>query len=206
MSTSAASQKRATRTRDIRVNKESEIPLYRQLIEQIIVLISMGNLEPDDPLPTIRQLARQKKIHYNTVSRAYQQLTAEGWVRRRSGRALTVRSFDAVENPPRDLDDLIDLTIRLARQCGYTTEELSRRVSERFAAQPDHILVVSTDAGMCELLKVELQREIKCSVHKCSPDELAKNQEMTRAPLWYVCSVPRQTSDRFYPKGAPWCP
>src|SRR4051794_28078223 len=51
----------------IRVNKRGELPVYKQLVEQFVVSISTGRLVPGDSLPAIRQLARQKNIHYNTV-------------------------------------------------------------------------------------------------------------------------------------------
>ena len=50
----------------IRIDKESEIPVHKQIVEQIIVLIATGRLEQGETLPTVRQLGRQKRIHYNT--------------------------------------------------------------------------------------------------------------------------------------------
>ena len=155
-------------------------------MEQIIVLIAMGRLEQENPLPTVRQLARQKKIHYNTVSRAYKELVAEGWLLRRSGKARPVCALDNVEAPPRDLNDLIDMTIRLARQCGYTMEELRRRVAERFASQPDRILIVSTDSGICRILKSELEQEMSCPILTCQPAELSADPLRATAAL-VVC-------------------
>jgi len=156
MPSTNAIQKRILDGAQIRIDKQSEIPVHKQIVEQIIVLIATGRLEQGEPLPTVRQLGRQKKIHYNTVSRAYKELVAEGWLLRQSGRALKVGSLDSAEAPPRDLDGLIDLTIRLARQCGYSMEELRHRVAERFAAQPDRILILSTDSGLCRIIKVRV--------------------------------------------------
>ena len=50
----------------IRIDKKSEIPVHKQIVEQIIVLIATGRLEKGETLPTVRQLGRQKRIHYNT--------------------------------------------------------------------------------------------------------------------------------------------
>lgn len=162
------------------------MPLYKQLMEQIIVLIATGHFQPGDPLPTVRQLARQNGIHYNTVSHAYRELVQDGWLLRQAGRALTVRLPDSTVAPPRDLDDLIDMTIRLARECGYTTEQLERRLMERLSARPDHLLVVSTDVGMGALVRWELKAQVSVRVEGCSLDALAGNSRVTLGAI-VVC-------------------
>ena len=80
MPSTNAIQKQILDGAQIRIDKQSEIPVHKQIVEQIIVLIATGRLEQGEPLPTVRQLGRQKKIHYNTVSRAYKELVAEGWL------------------------------------------------------------------------------------------------------------------------------
>jgi len=186
MPSTNAIRKRTLDGAQIRLDKESEIPVHKQIVEQIIVLIATGRLEPGESLPTVRQLGRQKKIHYNTVSRAYKELVAEGWLLRRSGKALTVGSLEGAEAPPRDLDGLIDLTIRLACQCGYSMEELRRRVAERFSAQPDRILVLSSDSGLCQILKSELEQHVSCPIQTSHPDRLSADPLLAAGAL-VVC-------------------
>ena len=65
---------------DLRISKESELPLRQQLAEQIVFQIAMGKLRPGQALPSVRELARRLKIHHNTVSEAYQDLIARRWV------------------------------------------------------------------------------------------------------------------------------
>ncbi len=186
MPSTNAIQKQILDGAQIRIDKQSEIPVHKQIVEQIIVLIATGRLEQGEPLPTVRQLGRQKKIHYNTVSRAYKELVAEGWLLRQSGRALKVGSLDSAEAPPRDLDGLIDLTIRLARQCGYSMEELRHRVAERFAAQPDRILILSTDSGLCRILKSELEHHVSCPIQTSHPDRLPTDPALAAGAM-VVC-------------------
>ena len=164
---------------DIRVNKKSDVPIQKQLMEQIIVLIAMGTLNPGDRLPSVRQLARQKGIHYNTVSRAYRKLVEQGWLVRERGSWTTVGTLDGRdESDTSDLDDLIDLLIRLSRDCGYTVEQLRERVRERLITQPpDHVLVVSTDRGMQRILRTELREKLACPVRSCAPEELSARKE-----------------------------
>ena len=53
---------------EIRIDKKSEIPVRQQLAEQIIFAIATGELMPGQALPSVRALARQLKIHHNTLS------------------------------------------------------------------------------------------------------------------------------------------
>ena len=193
----------AGKTVRIQINKGSEIPLHKQLMEQIIVLIATGHFKPGDALPTVRQLARQNGIHYNTVSRAYRELVADGWLLRQAGRALTVRSPDSAASPPRDLDDLIDMTIRLARECGYTIEQLGGRLMERLAAQPDHLLVVSTDPGIGELLRSELKPRVSCRVEACTLDAFAADSRVTLGAIVVCLQGGESFVKPFLPKGCP---
>ena len=71
----------------IRISKDSEVPVHEQLVNQIIVLIATGRLEPGDALPSVRTLARLHKVHRNTISRAYQELVYERFLIRQSGEA-----------------------------------------------------------------------------------------------------------------------
>jgi DNA-binding transcriptional regulator YhcF (GntR family) len=163
---------------DIRISKESEIPLRQQLAEQIIYHIATGKLKPGQALPSVRELARRLKIHHNTVSEAYQDLERRTWLVGRRGSRVTVRGLE--EGVPSrgagTLDDLINATIRVGREQGYSLQSLRQRVRERLLAEPpDHILVVEADAGLCRLLQEEISAAIHWPVEVCSRLELAAN-------------------------------
>ena len=55
----------------IRISKQSEIPIREQIAEQIIFRIATDELKPGQALPSVRELARRLKIHHNTVSHVY---------------------------------------------------------------------------------------------------------------------------------------
>ena len=61
----------------IKVNPESGIPLYFQIIKQIKYLVACGALKAGDQLPPVRDLAMQLRINPNTVARAYHELRHE---------------------------------------------------------------------------------------------------------------------------------
>jgi len=162
---------------DIRISKESSVPLRQQLAAQIEYQIATGKLKPGDPLPSVRALARQLKIHHNTVSQAYTDVTMLQLLSRKQGSRLIVRTpEERAHTPHPDLDDLINATIRVARWHGYSIQELSQRVSERLAEEPpDHVLVLSIDSGMRQLLQAEVESVVNCPVKACSPGELVAN-------------------------------
>jgi GntR family transcriptional regulator len=170
---------------DIRISKESDVPLRQQIAAQIEYQIAIGKLKPGEPLPSVRTLARQLKIHHNTVSQAYQDVTALRLLLRKQGSRMIVRVAEeqALKSQPH-LDDLINQTIRVARQHGYTIQELSQRVKERLAEQlPDHVLTLSIDPGMGRLLQAEIESALKCSVLACRPEELVARPELALGAL-----------------------
>ena len=58
----------------------SDVPLYMQLRNQIVIGIAEGKLVPGEKLPTIRALADESGINMMTVSKAYQILKQEGYI------------------------------------------------------------------------------------------------------------------------------
>jgi GntR family transcriptional regulator len=61
-----------------RLNERSGVPLYRQLIDQVMAAIASGTLVEGDQLPTVRQAAVDLSINLNTVVRAYREMEIRG--------------------------------------------------------------------------------------------------------------------------------
>ena len=64
----------------IRIDEMSDIPIYLQLRNQIVMGISSGELGAGEKLPTVRDLALEMGINTMTVSKAYQLLKTEGYI------------------------------------------------------------------------------------------------------------------------------
>ncbi|MCW6061087.1 GntR family transcriptional regulator [Clostridium sporogenes] len=64
----------------LQIDFESQIPIYEQLKRQIIQGIAKGYLNPNDPLPSVRQMAEDIGINLHTVNKAYNILKSEGYV------------------------------------------------------------------------------------------------------------------------------
>ncbi len=180
----------------IQIDPKSDIPLRRQLVNQFIVQIAAGSLEPGEALPSVRQMERLKKIHRHTVSRAYGELVAQGWLTRTRGSALRVNAFEKPPNSVHDLNSVVDLSIRLAQEHGYTAEQLHQCLRARLERnRPDHLLIVSTDAGLSTIMKTELQEHVMCRIRQCSPEDLSEqSRRSSRAMIVWIagsCSYTR---------------
>lgn len=107
----------------LRLDFKSEVPIYLQLRNQILLGIGRGDLQPGEHLPAVRQLAQDAGINPMTVSKAYALLKSEGFldVDRRRG---------AVVNPPRSepaaaekLETRLELTVSEAGLRGVSERE-----------------------------------------------------------------------------------
>lgn len=76
----------------LKLNFQSEIPIYLQLKTQIIEGIATGKLAPGEPLPSVRQLAADLGINLHTVNKAYNYLKQDGFI-------LVHRQKGVVVNP-----------------------------------------------------------------------------------------------------------
>ena len=69
----------------IAIDPSSGLPIYMQIVNHIKTGISMGRLLPEEPLPSVRQLALELAVNPNTVARAYLDLESEGVIYKRQG-------------------------------------------------------------------------------------------------------------------------
>lgn len=73
----------------------SEVPIYRQLIEQVKRRIASGQLRAGDEMPSVRDLAQSLAVHPMTISKAFSMLEAQGLLERRRGLAMRVAAQQA---------------------------------------------------------------------------------------------------------------
>jgi GntR family transcriptional regulator len=104
----------------VAIDPRSGVPLYRQIIDQILIAISTGQLASGDKLPTVRQLAIDTQVNPNTVSRAYRELEIHGAVTTQRGTG----TFVAAE-PPAARDKAVRL-VRLEKYCDAITAEAGK--------------------------------------------------------------------------------
>ena len=80
----------AKRRPTIRIDLDSPIPNYRQIVDSLRTHLVDGDLVPGDVLPSVRRLALELGITFNTVAQAYRQLAEEGWLGLKHGRRAMV--------------------------------------------------------------------------------------------------------------------
>lgn len=86
------------RDAQLRIDLASPVPVYRQIVESLRTSLVEGALLPGDALPSVRRLAAELGIHFNTVAQAYRELADEGWLEVLHGKTARVVQRDA---PPR---------------------------------------------------------------------------------------------------------
>jgi GntR family transcriptional regulator len=117
-----------------RLDAGSGVPVYRQMIDQVMGAIAAGSLAPGHQLPTVRQVAVDLSINPNTVMRAYRELEIRGVLETQQGTGTFIarqktRRGDAERQ--RQLTQLVnDFTAR-AGAAGFTLQELMEQLEER---------------------------------------------------------------------------
>ena len=194
---------------ELRIDKKSEIPVHQQLADQIIFSIATEKLKPGEALPSVRELARRLKIHRNTVSQAYGDLKRRAWLAGVRGGRVVVRASGRQDHSTyfRDLDDLINATIGLARERGYTLQALRERVRTRLQAEaPNHFLVVEQEPALRALLQQEIRRAVDKPVEGCTIADLANDRQLAMGALTVAAQYAVGEVDMLLPKGLPAIP
>ena len=74
----------------IKLDFRSGEPIYAQIVEQIRQKVANGELKQGDQLPTVRQLATELRVNFNTVARAYRLLDEAGLISTQHGRGTYI--------------------------------------------------------------------------------------------------------------------
>ncbi len=119
---------------DIQLDLRSRTPIYTQIVEQIQALLGSGKLEPGEQLPTMRELASQLGVNFNTVARAYRILDESSLISTQHGRGSYILEMpdEAGGNSPHEdaLDRLTRRFLAAAEHQGYPEEEIRKRLEQ----------------------------------------------------------------------------
>jgi len=102
---------------NIQIDFRSDIPITNQIVEQIRSQIFGGVLKPGDQLPTVRALAQELRVNFNTVARAYRILDEAGVISTQQGRGTYI-----LEQPPPQANENLRREALLALANRYLTE------------------------------------------------------------------------------------
>jgi len=116
-----------------RLDSESGVPVYRQIIDQVLGGIAAGSLRAGDQLPTVRQLAVDLSVNPNTVIRAYRELEIRDMLSSQQGTG----TFVTAKKPERDDEERQRRLAQIAGEAvaragaeGFSVQELMRRLRE----------------------------------------------------------------------------
>ena len=105
----------------------SGVPSYVQIVEQVENYLATGELKPGDQRPTVRQLASELRVNFNTIARAYRMLDEAGLISTQQGRGtylLDQPSKDAALKLKQEtLDAQIKRFLRSLAKQGFGFEE-----------------------------------------------------------------------------------
>jgi len=116
-----------------RLDAHSGVPVYRQLIDQVLGAIAAGSLRSGDQLPTVRQVAVDLAINPNTVMRAYREMEIRGILDTQQGAGTFIAEQQTVatqEERDRQLARLVEEFVARAGSLGLTVTELLQRLQE----------------------------------------------------------------------------
>lgn len=142
------------------VKRGTEVAVHEQLRAQFVLGSLNRRLGPGEKLPSVRALARQLKLHANTISGVYQSLAEQGWVNRKRGSGMYVRAGET-EPAAEGIDAFARRVADDALRRGYTVEAV-RDALERLRGQlhARRYLVVDPDPEFARVLATEISSEL----------------------------------------------
>jgi len=125
----------------LQLDLRSGLPIYLQIIEQLKQQIADETLKPGDQLPTVRALAQELRVNFNTVARAYRMLDEAGVISTQQGRGTYI-----MEKPPPELSErlrkesltaLASRYVRESRRLGFSSDEIRQNLVDHLEVQND---------------------------------------------------------------------
>lgn len=141
------------------VDESSDVPLWAQLRQRLIYLINTGYFKPGDKLPTVRGLASEISINYNTVNKAYLSLVSEGYVESTRGRGVFVRDLgtEVEDEFSAEIDEVLDDCVSACRALGLALDDVPRAMESKVKQIKREEGLLESDGG--NIVQVDIGRE-----------------------------------------------
>ena len=110
------------------INHSSMQPIYEQIVSQIKQMILQGDLREQQPLASVRTLAKDLKVSALTVKKAYDALEEEGFVNTVHGKGSYVAFANQsllLEEKKKEVEADLERAIRKGRSCGMSNQEIA---------------------------------------------------------------------------------
>ena len=113
------------------IDNKNSAPIYEQICDQLKAQIISGALGEDEPLPSIRNLAKDLRISVITTKRAYDELEREGFLYTVAGKGSFVAPKNVEllrEENLKAIEGHIGAIAKLAAACGLGADEVAEMV------------------------------------------------------------------------------
>ena len=126
---------------NLELDFRSGIPIYLQVVDRIKEMIADGRIKPGDQLPTVRALATELRVNFNTVARAYRILDEARVISTQQGRGTYI-----LEMPPPETTEAMrrttfaTLTERYladATRLGFSPEEIQKILRDHISKEKE---------------------------------------------------------------------
>lgn len=117
------------------INSAASKPIYVQIMDEIRRLVVLGQLRPEQPLPSVRQLAAELRINHNTIVQAYRELERDGLVYVKRGQGTFVAERPSLEQERGTLlAEVAERALTDAQRHGIAPDELISAIRKAVAA------------------------------------------------------------------------
>lgn len=113
----------------INLNPESDVPVFQQIHDEIVVAIARGQLSDGDKLDPVRRVAKDIGINPATVKKAYDLLVSEDLVETAGRSGSIIRPGARTAAQEKQLEEQLNRVVALARAQGFSPDELHARLS-----------------------------------------------------------------------------
>ena len=120
---------------NLQIDFRSGLPIYTQIVNQVQAQVVSGSLKPGDQLPTVRALAEELRVNFNTVARAYRLLDEERIISTQQGRGTYITEIPPPKVSERlrkeMLEALAERYISEAMRLDFSKSEIKQMVSDQ---------------------------------------------------------------------------
>ena len=113
----------------INLNPNSDVPVFQQIHDELVLAIARGQLSDGDKLDPVRRVAKDIGINPATVKKAYDLLVSDGLVQTAGRSGSIVRSGARTTAQEKQLEEQLSRIVTLARAQGFSPDELHAQLN-----------------------------------------------------------------------------